>query len=307
MTGRAPLRPPPPAGPKVVVLEELPALVPDGATVGLGGTWLSSRPMAAARELVRVGRRDLRLVALTGSLDVDVLVGAGAVREIAFCFVSLGPFGLAPRFRHAIERGEVAVDEHTGHGLTVALEAASRGVDFMPFHGPVGTSLAPRYPTIASPVSGEPVQIVEARPLDVAVVHADAATPAGHALLASTVGVDVVTARAADRVIVTAEQIVDRLPASGSRYLTASEVTAVVSAPWGSHPLAHAPAYGPDWRALLDYTDAAADADGFAAWLRADLDDDEPARRARLIEPRAATLRAAGGGGRRTVPDQAAP
>ncbi len=292
-----PLRPPPPVGDRVRPLDAIGELVPDGATVAIGGTWLSSRPMAAVRALLRAGRRDLTVVSLTGSLNVDLLVGAGAARRVVFCFVSLGPFGLAPRFRTAVESGAIEVTEHSGHGLTVALEAASRGVDFMPFHGPAGTSLADRYPTVPSPVTGAPVEVVAALAPDVAVLHAEAATPDGHTLLAASVGIDAVTARAAERVIVTAERIVDRLPASGTRYLSGAEVHTVVHAPLGAHPLAQVPDYGMDWRALLEYADAAATPDGFDRWLAGTLAGGEEGYRGRIDGDRRRRLAAAGAGG----------
>lgn len=304
---RPALRVPPSPGSRVVPLSALPDLVPDGTRVALGGTWLSSRPMAAVRELLRAGRRDLHVVALTGSLDVDLLVGAGAAEAVSFCFVSLGPFGLAPRFRAALETGAVRADEHSGHGLTVALEAASRGLDFMPFYGPVGTSLADRYPTVPSPVTGAPVQVAPAERPDVAVLHAEAATPDGHVLLAGALGVDVVTARAARTVVVTAERIVDRLPASGARYLAPAEVHHVVEAPWGAHPLAHVPEHGMDWRSLLAYADAATTPEGFAVWLAADLAGSEDARRAAIGPERRAALRASGRGGPLEAPPGARP
>lgn len=296
---RPPLRVPAPAGDKRVALEELGDLVPDGATVGLGGAWLSSHPLAAVRELVRRGRRHLHVVSLTGSLDVDVLMGAGAADALSFCFVSLGPFGLAPCLRRAVADGTLALDEHTGHGITTALEAAARRLDFLPFYGPIGTSLAERYPTIASPVGGAPVQVAAALPLDVAILHAEAATPEGHALLSGSGGVDLPLARAAARVVVTAERIVERLSASGNRYLPAPEVHHVVEAPWGAHPLASVPDYALDWRALLDYADAAASSEGFAGWLQAELavPESERARRLPARRRRALTAAAAGDGG----------
>ncbi len=285
------LREPPAAGDRRVPLKALDQLVRDGDTVALGGSWLSSHPMAAVRQLVRGGRRDLDLVSLTGGLDVDVLVGAGCARSVAFSFVSLGPFGGAPRFRDAVERGAVATDEHTGHGLTVALEASSRCLGFMPFHGPAGTALAARYPTEASPVDGAPVSVAVALTPDVAILHADAATPDGHTLLAASLGIDHLIARASQRVIVTAERIVDSLPASGSRYLSSSEVHHIMDAPWGAHPLAHAPRYAMDWRRLLEYAGAAATADGFDAWLRAHLGVGEAEYLERLDRRRRRRLR----------------
>jgi glutaconate CoA-transferase subunit A len=227
--------------------------------------------MAAVRQLVRSGRSGLRIIALTGSLDVDLLVGAGVADRVVFCFVSLGPFGLAPRFRRGLEGEYIIAEEHSGHGLTTALEAASRGFDFLPFYGPVGTTLADRYETIRSPVSRRPVQIATAITPDVCIVHAAAATHDGHVRLADTVGADVITARAAKRVVVTAERLVERLPVGGGPYLGPANVDVVIEAPWGAHPLAFVPDYGMDWRVLLAYADAAATQSGFDGWLQTHL------------------------------------
>ena len=54
------------------------ALVSDGAMVALGGGLSARLPMAMVRELIRQGRRGLHLVGSAHSIDVDMLVGAGA-------------------------------------------------------------------------------------------------------------------------------------------------------------------------------------------------------------------------------------
>ena len=44
---------------KVMSLDEAAALVPDGASVGIGGSTLSRTPMAMVWALIRAGRKDL--------------------------------------------------------------------------------------------------------------------------------------------------------------------------------------------------------------------------------------------------------
>ena len=55
-------------------LDEAAALVPDGATVAIGGLSMNSTPMAFVRALLRRGVRDLTLVAIVQGLAVDWLV-----------------------------------------------------------------------------------------------------------------------------------------------------------------------------------------------------------------------------------------
>jgi len=65
---------------KRATLDEAAALVQDGGTVALGGGLCARLPMALVRALVRAGRRDLHLVGSAHSIDVDLLIGAGAVK-----------------------------------------------------------------------------------------------------------------------------------------------------------------------------------------------------------------------------------
>jgi glutaconate CoA-transferase, subunit A len=86
------------------------AVIPDGASVGLG------RPgaLALVRELLRLGRRDLDIVAApTGSLAVELLIAGGAVRSIESSGVDFGELGFAPAFTRAIEEGRVESRDST--------------------------------------------------------------------------------------------------------------------------------------------------------------------------------------------------
>ena len=64
---------------KRATLDEAAALVPSGATVALGGGLCARLPMALVRALVRAGRDELHVVGSAHSIDVDLLIAAGAV------------------------------------------------------------------------------------------------------------------------------------------------------------------------------------------------------------------------------------
>jgi len=88
------------------------ALVKDGDLVALGGHTRQA-PMALIRELVRQGRRGLGLITLpTGGLNVDLLIGAGAVSRLHFAQVSMEEYGMAPHFRRAVEQGLLTLREY---------------------------------------------------------------------------------------------------------------------------------------------------------------------------------------------------
>ena len=59
-------------------LAELAAMVPDGASIALGGSFLHRGPFGFVRELIRQGKRDLELIKQSPGYDVDILCRAGA-------------------------------------------------------------------------------------------------------------------------------------------------------------------------------------------------------------------------------------
>ena len=86
---------------KVVTSEEVVAQIEDGATVAIGGSSLSRKPMALVRALARSDRKNLRLIVNVGGPEVDLLIGTGRVAEVIYAFVGFEVMGLAPHFRRA--------------------------------------------------------------------------------------------------------------------------------------------------------------------------------------------------------------
>lgn len=282
---------------KVVELEQLGDLVADGDRVALGGGWFANHPMAAVRQLVRAERRDLEAITIVGSVDIDMLLGAGTLRHLTFSMVTLEAFGLAPHFRKAVEGGEVTFTEMTGLGLLIALEAQGRGVPYLPYRGPFGSDLPGKYPDIYAevdcPFTGERLTATRALEPDVAIVHALRADREGNAQWDGTSAADVEMAKAAKRVIITCEEVVDRDTIVANAHMTKVPgyyVDAVIEAPFGAHPTTHVPRYGLDaWR-IKDYV--AATAGDFSAYLDAIRNETEDDYRKRVIgEDRMPVLR----------------
>src|ERR1700722_20540948 len=95
---------------KRMPLADAGALVSDRAIGALGGGLPARLPMAMVRELIRQGRRGLHLVGSAHSIDVDLLVAAGAGRRCEESYVGFEQdLGLAPPYRPAAEEGSVEV------------------------------------------------------------------------------------------------------------------------------------------------------------------------------------------------------
>jgi glutaconate CoA-transferase subunit A len=89
---------------KVVSLEQAAGLVHDGDVVGLQGMGTQMAPMGMIRELIRAGKKKLKVVQLVGGIGVDWMIAAGCVEKISFIIVNLDEFGMANNFRRRWKR-----------------------------------------------------------------------------------------------------------------------------------------------------------------------------------------------------------
>lgn len=252
------------------------ALLESGMTVGIGGWGPRRKPMALVRAILRSDLTDLTVVAYGGP-DVGMLCAAGKVRRLVYGFVSLDAIPLEPYFRKAREAGGLEVGELDEGLLLLGLRAAAEGVPFAPTRIGLGTDVVTHNPglrTVASP--WDPADILLAMPalrLDAALIHASRADRRGNS---QTDGpdpyFDELFARAATRVILSAEEVHDRLdrshPATAARSLfDRGLVAAVVHARGGAHPTTMHDAYGWDMAHLAAYAATATEEGGWARYM----------------------------------------
>lgn len=196
---------------KLTTLESLVERIPDGASIGIGGSFLHRSPFAFVRELIRQGKRDLEIIKASPGYDLDILCHAGCVSRVRAGIVAMeGNFGLAGGYRSAVESGAVKLDEHSCMTLTAGLRAAGAGVPFMPVGGVHGSQLpeVSGWKKIADPYgSGEEVWLIPAIRPDFAVIHAQAVDTEGNARVIGTPHWDRALTRAAAKVLVTAETL----------------------------------------------------------------------------------------------------
>lgn len=283
---------------KVIPLEDLGTIVADGDSVAFGGGWFANHPMAAVRQLIRAGRKDIHAITVVGSADMDLLAAAGTLGHLSFSMVTLEAFGLAPNVRRGIESGQFPFTEYTGLGLLIGLEAQGRGVPFLPYRGPFGSDIPARYPdiykTVTCPFTGEEMTAVRALQPDVAIVHALRSDAEGNAQWDGTSGPDVEMAKAAKRVIVTCEEVVDKSVIVANAHMTKLPgyyVDVVIEAPFGAHPTSHIPRYAMDAWELMDYSAAAGSAT-FADYIERIRTESESDYRARVLTGRDTVLAA---------------
>lgn len=250
------------------------ANVHDGDTVAMEG-FTHLIPFAAGHEVIRQGRRDLTLIRMTPDLVYDQLIGAGCARKLVFSWGGNPGVGSLHRFRDAVENDwphPLEIEEHSHAAMANAYWAGAAGLPFAPLRGYVGSDLAsvnPSIRTVTCPFTGEVLAAVPAIRPDVAIIHAQRADRAGNVLLEGIVGVQKEAVLAAQRAVVTVEEIVDDLRAPGPNavVLPSWTIDAVTEAPGGARPSYTAGYYERDNAFYKEWDHVARDRKRFADWL----------------------------------------
>ncbi len=242
--------------PSFLALDALVAEVRDGDVLGVGGALLTRLPLAALHALADRGPKGLTYATWGGGLPLEILLGAGAVRKVIFCFSSLDIFGLAQGFRAALEEGSVEIEEWPAFAFASRLEAAKQNLPSMPFRVPTGSDLFDRG-LVATPApdssASVPVALAPRLDLDAFLLHAQRVDEDGNVELYGSRGMDATAVFAARRVLVTTEEIVPRgdlgrLP--GSFVVPRHFVHAIAEAPFGAYPTSCLPFYTSDFEEL---------------------------------------------------------
>ncbi len=254
--------------------EAVSTLVNDGDCVALEG-FTHLIPCAAGHELIRQGKKNLYLVRMTPDLVYDQLIGAGCATRLRFSWGGNPGVGSLHRFRDAVERGwphALALEEHGHADMANAYVAGAANLPFSVLRGYQGSDL-PRYNPnirfIRCPFTDEELAVSPAIRPDVTIIHAQKADRRGNVLLWGILGVQKEAAMAARRVIVTVEEIVDKLDAPPNAcILPRAVVSAVCLQPGGAAPSYAHGYYARDNRFYISWDDIARERETFTTWIR---------------------------------------
>lgn len=259
-------------------LEDLAAAVPNGSLVALPPDY-SGCALSAVRALIRRGVRDLHVLGVPQfGLQGDLLIGAGCVATVESAAVTMGELGPAPRFTAAIKSGSIAMRDSTCPAIHAGLQAAEKGLPFMPLRGILGSDLVthrPDWQVMDNPFAVEgqrpdPILLLPAIKPDVALFHAPLADRAGNVWIG--VRRELMTmAHAAERSLVTVERVTDDNllddPRTAAGTIPALYLSALAKAPAGAWPLGLFGCYDADREHLAGYVEAARTAEGFSRYL----------------------------------------
>ena len=233
-------------------------------------------PVAAGHEIIRQGRRELTVARLTPDIVYDQLIGAGCVRRLIFSWGGNPGVGSLHRFRDAVENGwprPLEIVEHSHAGLANAYVAGASNLPFAVLRGYTGTDLPGHTGAIrpiTCPFTGETLTAVPALRPDVAIVHAQRADRAGNVQMWGLTGVQKEAVLAAERSLVTVEEVVDELdPRPNAVVLPAWVVTRVAEVPGGAKPSYAQDYYDRDNAAYKAWDPISRDRDAFGDWVEA--------------------------------------
>ena len=249
-------------------------LVADGASVALGLQLEQMIPFAAGHEIARQKKRDLTLIGPISDILFDQLIGAGCVKEVIAAWVGNVMMGSAYNFRRAVEQDGMKVFNLTNFSVALALQAGAMGVPFLPTRTALGSDITKGnhfFSPIFSPFAHkEPLWAVRALNPDVTIVQVQRSDRDGNAHCWGNFGVMLEGVRAAKRVIVVAEEIVEPEVIASDPNRTVIPgflVNAIVECPYGAHPSPVQGYYKRDdafFRQYHEQTKARADSE---AWL----------------------------------------
>lgn len=253
-------------------------LIEDGDRLVMGAGLESGIPFAATHEIIRQGKKDLKIVAPISDASTDMMIGMGCASGIIGAWVGNVSGGLGHNYRRSIEQGvpqTVSIEDHSNFSLGMALLAGSYGIPYMPMRSILGSDIVKSNGTFIeadNPFSNEKQPIVLVPPLnpEVAIIPVQRSDSFGNSHYWGNTGLVKEAALASERIILLADEIVenDVITSDPSRVLfPGHRVSAVCRVPAGSHPSPLTGCWKRDNDFFNDYHKQSRDRDGFLAWI----------------------------------------
>jgi glutaconate CoA-transferase subunit A len=259
--------------PKLISLSEaVRNLVKDGDLVYAAG-FTHLIPFAVGHEIIRQGIQNLTLARATPDLIYDQMVAAGCARKVIFSYMGNPGVGSLRFVRAEIEAGKLEWEEYSHFAMISRLQAGASGLPFIPMNPTAAVDLElanPNYSRVTDPYSGQEVVVVPPLKPDVAIVHVQRADQNGNAHIWGIIGEQKEAAFAAQRVILTAEEIVseDIIRSDPNRTLIPGFIVdAVCHVPYCSHPSYTQGYYDRDNTFYLEWDNISKSREAVLAWL----------------------------------------
>jgi glutaconate CoA-transferase subunit A len=174
------------------------------------------------RELLRQKRKDLHAIFHCNSQQLNLLAAAGVVTKAECGFSALEVFGFANGLRRAVESGQLALEDYSNLSMALRFLGGALNWPFVPATVNIGSDLQDRsafapdefparhkIPGVVDPFSGKTFGAFSPLRPDLAAIHVTLADPSGNAIILGTEWSRVELSRAAKKVVLIADAIID--------------------------------------------------------------------------------------------------
>ena len=195
----------------------------DGMTYCHGAAFpVGSDSIAFGKEMVRQGRKDLNIICHCGSQQVNLLAAVGAVRRVEVGFSGLEVYGFANGLNRAVTSGQTVIEDYSNGAMAFRLFGGAMNWPFVPatvnlFNDQQHCSgddpgLYPankKIPMITDPFTGKQIGAFSVCRPEVAAIHVTMADIHGNAIMLGSEWSRFEMSRAAEKVVLLADKIVD--------------------------------------------------------------------------------------------------
>ena len=266
---------------KIITMKEaVKKYVNDGDLLFLGGFGNCS-VYSAAHEIIRQGKKNLKVTRCAGGIIFDQFIGASVTNYIITSHVwdGIGPQP-AWNLKRSMEKGvpqKITYHEYSLFALNMSYLAGYLNIPFQPIRSLIGTdiynkpeSIPNKFATIKSPFSDDEICVVPPIKPDVGFVHVQRTDKNGNSQLWGLVGDIKFGINACKKIIVITEEIVDTEVIQEIPNLTivpGFRVSAIVKEPWGAHPGNVQGHYYTDLKYIFDYAKETKTIEDWEKWL----------------------------------------
>ena len=246
---------------------------------------VGSDAVVFGRELLRQRRRQLHAIFHCNTQQLNLLAAAGAVSVAECGFTGLEGFGFANGLRRAVESGAMRLEDYSNLTLPLRLLGGAFNWPFVPTTSNIGSDLQHlstepgadypaqrKIPEVIDPFTGRIVGALSPLRPELAAIHVTMADVEGNAIMLGTEWSRFELSRAAQKVVLLADHIVDG--ACIRQYpnlvrIPGLLVEAVVYWPFTSWPQASCGVHDSDDAHMKAMNQALATAEGTARYLDA--------------------------------------
>jgi glutaconate CoA-transferase subunit A len=247
----------------ITIQEAVASCTWDGMTYCHGASLpVGADSVAFGKEMIRQGRKNLNVISHCGSQQINLLAAVGAVDRVEVGFSGLEVYGFANGLNRAVTTGQTKIEDYSNGAMTMRFLGGALNWPFVPatvsIHSdqqwcscdsPDTYPADHKIPMLTDPFSGNKYGALRPLQPDLAAIHVTMADISGNAIMLGTEWSRFEMSRAARKVVLLADRIVD--PACMRQFpnlvrIISEVVEAVVYWPYAAWPQASCGLYDSD-------------------------------------------------------------